>query len=221
MNMVINRLSNLNESENENRRDPKGLLGALTGDIHMKFVVGCDYLTGKSTDQDFQKAKAFFEQAAADGHVGALFNLGGMYYRGEGVSQDYKKAANYYRAAAEKGDMNAQFNLGLMYDYGEGVGQNSEEANKWHSLAAEQGHAVFSHPRMSMSGRRLLQQNQKDQEGSVGGSSVKNSPINCSSFCFARCISSATWLLVFSCAFQIDGEQPCHLIDARNRGIEL
>ena len=47
------------------------------------------YYNGLGVEKDYQKAKEWYEKAAAQGNARAQTNLGDMYYNGEGVSQNY------------------------------------------------------------------------------------------------------------------------------------
>lgn len=55
-------------------------------------------------EQDYNKAKYYFEQAAEQGHVKAQYNLGVLHHNGRGVEQDFEKAKCYYELAAGQGD---------------------------------------------------------------------------------------------------------------------
>lgn len=52
---------------------------------------------------DYEKALAYYQQAADQGFAEAQNSLADMYYYGEGVEQSYEKALEYYQQAAELG----------------------------------------------------------------------------------------------------------------------
>ncbi len=61
--------------------------------------------------QDYLKAKAWYEKAAAQGHAIAQYNLGITFSNGLGVPQDYTKAREWYEKAAAQGHEMAISNL--------------------------------------------------------------------------------------------------------------
>ena len=59
--------------------------------------------------QDYGKARAWFEKAAAQSYAKAQFNLGLLYANGKGVPQDINKARAWWeKAAAQTDDKEAQ-----------------------------------------------------------------------------------------------------------------
>ena len=93
-------------------------------------------------EQDYTKAKEWFEKAAEQGNANAQNNLGNLYENGLGVEKDYTKAKEWYEKAAERGVATAQYNLGFLYHRGLGVEQDYTKAKKWYEKAAEQGNAT-------------------------------------------------------------------------------
>ena len=61
--------------------------------------------------QDYGKARAYYEKAAAQGDADAQNNLGGLYARGDGVKKDLKKAREWLEKAAAQGNENARRTL--------------------------------------------------------------------------------------------------------------
>jgi uncharacterized protein len=61
-----------------------------------------------------QKAKYWYERAAADGQVAALFNLAVMNENGIGMRRNLSRAARLYEQAALRGDLQSQTNLTVM-----------------------------------------------------------------------------------------------------------
>ena len=95
------------------------------------------YAHGHGVPKDYEKARQWYERAAAQGDMTAQYNLGLLYADGVGVPQDYKKARQLWEQAAAQGDAKAQNNLGSMYENGEGVPQDYVLAYMWYSLAVE------------------------------------------------------------------------------------
>jgi uncharacterized protein len=112
---------------------------AEQGDAAAQFNLGVMYYEGRSVQQDYNQAAAWYRKAAEQGHAKAQFNLGMMYDEGQGVQQNYTQAAAWYRKAAEQGHAKAQFNLGVMYKKGQGVPQDYAQAYMWVNLAAAKG----------------------------------------------------------------------------------
>ena len=73
------------------------------------------YGAGQGVAQDYTKARGWYEQAAAQGHVGATLNLGLMYVRGQGTPQDDAKTRQWWEQAAAHGDANTQKVLKLLF----------------------------------------------------------------------------------------------------------
>ena len=75
------------------------------------FRKGYNYHFGIGIEQDYTKAREYYQQAAEMGEATALKNLGILYEFGQGVEQDYIKAESYYQQAIEKGSESAPNNL--------------------------------------------------------------------------------------------------------------
>ena len=112
---------------------------AEEGDPLAQAALGVMYYHGQGVQQDFKKARKWFQLAAKQKHSQAQFILGLMYAKGDGVKQNDKEASKWYQLAANQGFAEAQFLLGLNYHDGQGVKQNFKEAADWFRLAAEQG----------------------------------------------------------------------------------
>jgi len=50
--------------------------------------------------QDYEKARQWYEQAAAQGYAEAQYNLGVLYFRGQDVPTDYVRAYMWLNLAA-------------------------------------------------------------------------------------------------------------------------
>lgn len=95
-------------------------------------------------DGDKEAAVAAWEEAAAEGNVGAAWVLGNIYEVGDGVAQSDGEAVHYYRLAAEAGHPGAQTRLGLYNKYGSDnadLERNDEKALEWFEAAALQRYA--------------------------------------------------------------------------------
>lgn len=76
----------------------------------------------------YEKAKLYYEAAAAQNNANALNKLGNMYHEGFGYKKDLYKAKNYYEQAANQGNIFAQYNLGNAYFHGEGCEKDIAKA---------------------------------------------------------------------------------------------
>ena len=112
---------------------------AEAGNADAQFNLGIAWINGSAGTVDYEKARYWWEKAAAQGQRIAQYNLGVLYDEGRSVSQDYRLAAQWYRKAAQQGFISAQYNLGNLYRDGKGVPQNAYIARDWQEKAAAQG----------------------------------------------------------------------------------
>ncbi len=89
-----------------------------------------------------ERARWRFYQAADQGFLVAQRNLADLYYKGVGGDRSYPDALDWYRRAAEQGDAVSQRWVGFMHDRGQGTDASYEEAMRWYGLAAEQGDSL-------------------------------------------------------------------------------
>jgi TPR repeat protein len=115
--------------------------------LELKYNLGVRYHNGRGVEQDYTKAKEWYEKALqksdwlVDTEIEseAQFNLGTLYYDGLGVEQNYKKAFEWYQKAAERGHTRAQYNLSVIYYKGQGLKKDIVKAIKWLEESAKQG----------------------------------------------------------------------------------
>ncbi len=94
----------------------------------------------------YEKAIAWWKDAAMKGNPNAQYRLGVAYSDGVArdkeviIARDFDEAAKWYTMSAELGDERAQFDLGALYDNGAGVKRDYEQAAKWYLASAERGH---------------------------------------------------------------------------------
>ncbi|MBQ6972917.1 MAG: sel1 repeat family protein [Synergistaceae bacterium] len=137
---------------------------AEAGNAEAQFQLGKMYKYGEGVGQDIQKARYWWEKAAAQGHrlarqalqilpaaqapmstltreqIEDLYRTGAKYYNGQGVAMDKTKAVEYLTQAAEAGHSEAQYLLGVCYRFGHGVNQDIQKARYWYGKAAAHGH---------------------------------------------------------------------------------
>ena len=77
---------------------------AAAGDESAMVSLANLYRDGKDgVQQDYQKARHWYEKAAAIGNAEAMSNLGVLFRAGRGVAQDYQQARYWYQKAATQG----------------------------------------------------------------------------------------------------------------------
>lgn len=129
-----------------NTCDPRLIDRAHNGDVNAQSYVAHIYSSGKTGEQDYQKARYWYKKVAthrtADakikGHANLLLGL--LYNSGKGGAQNYQQAMKCFRTAAKQGYYDAHISIGNMYAQGQGVHKDYEKALFWWKLAAEKGH---------------------------------------------------------------------------------
>jgi TPR repeat protein len=126
---------------------PEDLRGrAEGGDYNAQCLIGHMYLSGKGVQQDFEKARYWYQrvinQVGADAKIVAHANLvlGVLFNSGKGGRQCYKTALQCFENAARQGYTDAHINIGLMYAKGLGVQKDFHKALYWWQLAEQKGH---------------------------------------------------------------------------------
>ena len=105
------------------------------------------YARGLGVPQDTERAKAYFDAAAANAEARAtdpasMFAVAKLYGSGNGVPEDDAKALAWYRKAAALGYSDAQINLVAMATRIYGDKLNPALAVEWMQKAADQGNPV-------------------------------------------------------------------------------
>ena len=109
-------------------------------DASAQYLVGRNYLKGKSVKQDINKALKWFERAAKQNHARAQYQLGKMYLHGEQVKQDRQQAFIYLSRAAENNELDAQYELANYYLQGNPGDKEYKQAVKWLRRAVTRDH---------------------------------------------------------------------------------
>jgi TPR repeat protein len=92
--------------------------------------------------KDYQKAKAYFEEATQLGFVRSMVNLGVLYLQGEGVTQNYQTAATLFKKGAERSDSYGMFFYAECLSEGKGVQKDASGATEWAKKAAQAGNPM-------------------------------------------------------------------------------
>ena len=103
--------------------------------------MGDIYYYGEVVEQDYLKAKKFYELSAELNNSTALFKLGSMYENGLGIERDYLKAKEYYELSIQQNNTKALINLGNLYENGLGVEQNYSKAKELYELSSNQNNS--------------------------------------------------------------------------------
>jgi TPR repeat protein len=89
--------------------------------------------------RQFDQARKYYEDAAAEGYPLSLSNLGVLYMNGEGVQRSPEIAANLFKQGAEKGDpVGMCFYAGCLLE-GLGLQKDSKAAAEWFKRSARAG----------------------------------------------------------------------------------
>jgi len=115
-------------------------LASEKNDASAQYLVGRNYLKGKSVAKDVKKALRWFERAAEQGHARAQYQLGKMYLYGENVKQDLNLSYYYLIQAAGQHDLDAQFELANYYLQGTPDTKQYTNAITWLRRAVKREH---------------------------------------------------------------------------------
>ena len=85
-------------------------------DVFPPLAVGFIYFKGVGVEQNFEKAKKYFEEAAEQGDEDAMILLGGMYLRGDGIEKNEQKAVEWLQKAAKRKNLDAQLVLDIIFN---------------------------------------------------------------------------------------------------------
>lgn len=110
--------------------------GAVQDCALSKLKLAQMYFFAKGVNQDYKKAKYYYEQAAQKSHV-ALLNLGVIYFNGFGVQKDYERAKEYYKLAASLGNKKANLNLADIFFNGYGTKVDYKKAKSYYEKASK------------------------------------------------------------------------------------
>ena len=103
-------------------------------------VLGDMYLFGVGTEQDYTKAREYFEQATKyKDNEDAIERLIWIHLKGLGVEKDEQKAVEYMLKGDELKNRHAQFYLGLSYELGWGVTADKDKAIEYYKKSSVNG----------------------------------------------------------------------------------
>lgn len=111
-----------------------------TGDSYAQFSAGYQYYYAEGAEYDPQKARDYFEQAAAQDHMAAMAHLAELYFRGYGIERSDELAHRFAEPAAEEGHPLAQTVMGMLHYYGDYVDQDFDLARSYLEQGRERGY---------------------------------------------------------------------------------
>ncbi|MBV9105154.1 MAG: protein kinase [Verrucomicrobia bacterium] len=89
--------------------------------------------------RQFDQARKYYEEAAAEGYPLSLSNLGVLYINGEGVQRSPEIAANLFKQSGERGDPNGMFFYAGCLEEGLGLQKDTKAAAEWFRRSARAG----------------------------------------------------------------------------------
>lgn len=112
------------------------LKGIADGQYQDAELLGDDYLYGRNTRINIDKAIEYYELAGKNGRASSYNRLGNLFRKNEhGISPDYPRAVAYFEKGAALGDSNTAHLAGDMLYFGEGgLPKNYEKALYYYDL---------------------------------------------------------------------------------------
>ncbi|MBV8142780.1 MAG: sel1 repeat family protein [Verrucomicrobia bacterium] len=89
--------------------------------------------------RQFDQARKYYEDGAAEGYPLSLSNLAVLYMNGEGVQRSPEIAANLFKQSGEKGDPNGMFFYAGCLEEGLGLQKDTKAAAEWFRRSARAG----------------------------------------------------------------------------------
>ncbi|MHB1951071.1 MAG: tetratricopeptide repeat protein [Acidiferrobacteraceae bacterium] len=136
---------------------------AESGNVPSENRLGLDYLRGRGIEQNFSKARYWFEKAAAHHGPAAMYNLGLMRLRGLGVRQNEIKAVAWFRKSANMHYVLAEYAMGYVYQNGIGVGKDIRQAKLFYGLAAYAGYRPAVLALIQIRGEQVLRRKDENK----------------------------------------------------------
>jgi len=109
-------------------------------DPSAQYLVGRNYLKGKSVEKNIKEAIKWFELAAKQNHVRAQYQLGILYLYGKDIKENLNYAYYFLSKAAEKNHLDSQYELGNYYSKGNANKRQYAKAAEWYRKASQRGH---------------------------------------------------------------------------------
>jgi TPR repeat protein len=130
-------------------------------DPSAQYLVGRNYLRGKSVEKNVQEAIKWFEMAAKQNHIRAQYQLGTLYLYGKEIKTNLNFAFYFLSKAAEKNHLDSQYELANYYLKGNANKRQYAKAAEWYSKAAQRGHvrSQFELGKLLYEGRGIQEDN--------------------------------------------------------------
>jgi SEL1 protein len=115
--------------------------------------IGRMYLRGDGLEQNFDRAKFWFDRGMTFGDAQSQYGLGLMLLNGYGVAKNVARAAELFKVAADQDYSPAQVQIGALY-LDQGNADDLGNANHYFELAARYGNfeAIYYLAEMNMAG---------------------------------------------------------------------
>ena len=128
-------------------------------DPSAQYLVGRNYLKGKSVEKNVKEAIKWFEMAAKQNHIRAQYQLGKLYLYGKEIKTNLNFAFYFLSKAAEKNHLDSQYELANYYLKGNANKRQYAKAAEWYQKAAKRGHvrSQFELGKLLYEGHGILQ----------------------------------------------------------------
>jgi TPR repeat protein len=113
-----------------------------SGNVAVRYQLGCLYGDTESDDRDYSKAAYWFGLASQGGITDAYYRLGRLYEEGQGVEKSYLQLFTLYQKAADKDHDMALYRLAQMYQCGLGTPIDFNKAFTFYKKSAEQDNEI-------------------------------------------------------------------------------
>lgn len=133
-------------------------LATEQNDASAQYLVGRNFLKGKTVTKNVGEAIKWFKRASKQNHQRAQFTLGKIYYYGTGIKRNKNLGLNYIEKAAENGMDEAQLFLGNFYLTSKRDNSRAK-ARKWLLAAAE-----YNNPRAQFLVGKVMLESGKDED---------------------------------------------------------
>lgn len=112
---------------------------AAKGQDRAQFYLGWLYERGVGVQQDYAKAREWYEKAMQNGSGSATARMGMLYEHGLGVKKDYGLAVSYNQRAIDARSGLGYAQMGYLYETGKGVKQDRRKAAELYRIGMEKG----------------------------------------------------------------------------------
>ena len=120
--------------------DPQDDESGIQGDIESQYELGRLYETGQGTEQDFFKARLWYEKACVADDTGALMHLGKLHEEGKGGDISHEAALSCYQRVASQGRISGMYHAGRILGDSGGEQEAKKAVDYYQRLLKEPTH---------------------------------------------------------------------------------